>query len=492
MATLVAVFIIFFHYDFASTRLVRPSSIVFSTTQNHKEGYVITWPARRGVEQEPRDYSGVMPERGTRDDVHAKSSPKDHAKRHGSLHVHATALPRIQPSTLSAPDVLYCDSAGSDALQKQLATWIDASVDPCDDFYAHTCGRWVANHSLKSAAVIGDDTVSSQALVSPRSLRLREMEARLLAELKKGTDDGSLRWPARLWEACRSPEAEPNSKEIFNKILAEHGLLGFPFNSHSDASMSEIKGSDLSTVAAKVLALSAIPAIVDVRVVKWPGIKNSKNSSTDGFVSPSVGRAHWLARIEPPEPLFLDFARMSQANDEWYLTAVDAVAGHRDQHGLFRVEQALVELAARRRGVHDYALTSVGSLAHGADWNWTQFLTVVFRGTFSVATFGRRTPVLIKGAAFERQLAALITQLGSAQLRNYLAFRMYVRYAPVPGAQDGSLRPPGAAVGGASARLAGRGPGGRRHRFALSETGDAHGSRAHGVRLLERGPARKP
>ncbi|XP_037555653.1 uncharacterized protein LOC119432563 [Dermacentor silvarum] len=139
------------------------------------------------------------------------------------------------------------------------------------------------------------------------------------------------------------------------------------------------------------------------------------------------GRTRWVARIEPPEPLFRDFVRMRDANDEWYLTAVQKVAGHRDLHGLFRVEQALVELAAHRRGVHDYALTTVGRLVHGTHWNWTRFLTAVFRGA---ATFGRRTPVLVKGGSFQRQLAALVTQFGVTLLRNYLAFRMYVRYAP--------------------------------------------------------------
>ncbi|KAK8775173.1 hypothetical protein V5799_031482, partial [Amblyomma americanum] len=118
---------------------------------------------------------------------------------------------------------------------------------------------------------------------------------------------------------------------------------------------------------------------------------------------------------------------MGDVHDEWYLTAAQGIAGHRDMRGLFRVEQALVELAAHRRGAGDYARTTVARLAHAPNWNWTRFLGVVFRG---IATFGRRTPVLVKGGSFQRQLAALISQFGPVHMLNYLAFRLHIQYAP--------------------------------------------------------------
>ncbi|KAK8775563.1 hypothetical protein V5799_031092 [Amblyomma americanum] len=148
-----------------------------------------------------------------------------------------------------------------------------------------------------------------------------------------------------------------------------------------------------------------------------------KNSSRDW----ASARPRWLARIGAPEPLFRDFSRMGDVHDEWYLTAAQGIAGHRDMRGLFRVEQALVELAAHRRGAGDYARTTVARLAHAPHWNWTRFLGIVFRG---IATFGRRTPVLVKGGSFQRQLAALISQFGPVHMLNYLAFRLHIQYAP--------------------------------------------------------------
>ncbi|XP_077498557.1 neprilysin-2-like [Amblyomma americanum] len=304
----------------------------------------------------------------------------------------------------------HCDGGGCEALHEQLTAWVDPSANPCDDFYAHVCGRWTANHSA---------TAAGQAVVSPRTLRLRQMELRLMAEFKRGTADGSLRWLARLWDSCRKPEAEPRSKEVFDNILSEHGLLGFPFSSQPTSGQGD--GDDLSSAAARVLALSGISAIVDVRVVKWHPKK--KNSSRDW----ASARPRWLARIGAPEPLFRDFSRMGDVHDEWYLTAAQGIAGHRDMRGLFRVEQALVELAAHRRGAGDYARTTVARLAHAPHWNWTRFLGIVFRG---IATFGRRTPVLVKGGSFQRQLAALISQFGPVHMLNYLAFRLHIQYAP--------------------------------------------------------------
>ncbi|KAL1468020.1 hypothetical protein MTO96_041761 [Rhipicephalus appendiculatus] len=127
-----------------------------------------------------------------------------------------------------------CDGPGCREVPEELRATLDNSVSPCSDFYQHVCGKWVRNHTPELG----------EALVSERTLRLRRLELQLLVELRSGTDDGSMRWPLRLWRECSTTTGEPQSHDLLRTIFAMHGLAGFPFRAAHHH-------TDLSTTAAK-------------------------------------------------------------------------------------------------------------------------------------------------------------------------------------------------------------------------------------------------
>ncbi|XP_040071652.1 neprilysin-2-like [Ixodes scapularis] len=245
--------------------------------------------------------------------------------------------------------------------------------------------------------------------MSEAELHRRNLEHLLVSELRTGSDDGSLKWPLKLWEACRRETGERRSHDVFRNILKNHGLDGFPFR--SDVAL------DVATRAAHVLRSSSIAAFVDVKVEK----------------ERSGSKSRLIIQIDPPETLFRGFVKMRDVHDEWFLSAVERLTGLRALPQLLKLEQALVALAGQRKKTKNYVRMSVSQLQHSRHWNWTVFLSTVFKG---VTRIRKDTPVLTKGGSFQRQLLKIFEVFGTSNLLNYLGFRMYVRYALFLNFQD--------------------------------------------------------
>ncbi|KAH6941954.1 hypothetical protein HPB50_024907 [Hyalomma asiaticum] len=184
----------------------------------------------------------------------------------------------------------------------------------------------------------------------------------------------------------------------------------------------------------RVLSHSAIPALVSIDIVKmaaedYPAATShsrGRKSSRKGVVDARLPR-RWVIRLGPPQPLFRDFVSMRDVHDEWFVESVQSVSGRRDMPELVEIEQALVDLAGQRAGVDDYVPMPVARLQHSRLWNWTRFLSTALHGVTSI---GPLTTVLIKGGSFQSRFKEIVGKFGSANLHNYLALRMYVRYSP--------------------------------------------------------------
>ncbi|KAH7935887.1 hypothetical protein HPB52_014628 [Rhipicephalus sanguineus] len=418
LAAVIVVFVLFFQYDFGQRlrQRVRTKRPAISIT--YRAGIASTSPsehqaAQPGSLREVPALSEEPPAEVTTPEERAVSEQPITLARAEE------ALTMMAPVTIERT-LGSCDGPGCREVADELRATLDDSASPCSDFYQHVCGKWVRNHTPELG----------EALVSERTLRRRRLESQLLVELRSGTDDGSLRWPLRLWRECSATTGEPQSHDVLRTIFAMHGLAGFPFGAAD-------RHRDLSTTAAKVLSHSAIPALVGIEIVKMtaddvptagghkPRKKKARKGSSSVVDERPSGR--WVIRVGPPQPLFRDFVSMRDVQDEWFVAAVQSISGRRDMPELVEIEQALVDLAGERAGVDDYVPMPVARLQHSRLWNWTRFLRTALHG---VTTIGSRTTVLIKGGSFQRRFKLIVDKYGSASLHNYLALRMYVRYSP--------------------------------------------------------------
>lgn len=62
------------------------------------------------------------------------------------------------------PDV--CQSEVCVNISRNLYSYIDSSVDPCEDFYAYTCGKWISSYQLPDTSLESGPIVSSQQKIN--------------------------------------------------------------------------------------------------------------------------------------------------------------------------------------------------------------------------------------------------------------------------------------------------------------------------------------
>ncbi|KAH8035820.1 hypothetical protein HPB51_008879 [Rhipicephalus microplus] len=413
LAAVVVVFVLFFQYDFGQRLRQRVRTKQPALTFTYHGGIASTSPSDHHAAKPGalREVSALWeephPEVTMPKERDVPEQPMTLARAEEALTMMA---PVATKRTLGSCDVLDCRE-----MTEELRATLDDRVSPCSDFYQHVCGKWVLNHTPELG----------EALVSERTLRHRQLELQLLLELRAGTDDGSMRWPLHLWRECSTTTGEPHSHDVLRTIFAMHGLAGFPFGAAD-------RHRDLSTTAAKVLSQSAIPALVNIEIVKMAaedvpmagGHKRvSKKARKGSSGTAARPRRRWVIRVGAPQPLFREFVSMRNVQDEWFMAAVQSISGRRDMPELVEIEQALVDLAGQHAGVDDYVQITVARLQHSSLWNWTRFLRTALHG---VTTVGSRTTVLIKGGSFQRRFKQIVDKHGSASLHNYLALRFEV------------------------------------------------------------------
>ncbi|CAN7999033.1 unnamed protein product [Ixodes hexagonus] len=298
--------------------------------------------------------------------------------------------------------VSVCSDRSCRSLARYLKESLKASVDPCKNFYEFVCSHWSLRDKLKPG----------EAVVTEDSIRLKEIEAMLVAKLKKdglkrpsesfgeGMPDESLRWTRNAFAECKL--GVKTGRKAFQNILEHQGLQGFPFRK-DPVKMAEI--------AARVIRVSGISPLVQVSLD--PDKRNGKR----------------VIRLSPSEDLvFRDFWTISSSHQKWYGAAVAKAASGTPLPTVFNVEKKLTELSATCNDAGGPILLRVSEMESFYKWNWKEFLRTLFDGIVNVT---RNTYVRIESETFAKGLASLVRSFRSRDIANFLGFRVFLRHAPI-------------------------------------------------------------
>ena len=65
-------------------------------------------------------------------------------------------------------DSTVCQSSGCQIAGKSLKANLNATVDPCDDFYEFACGGWVASHTIADDQVLSFGDVALEDAINEK------------------------------------------------------------------------------------------------------------------------------------------------------------------------------------------------------------------------------------------------------------------------------------------------------------------------------------
>lgn len=295
-----------------------------------------------------------------------------------------------------------CSDVSCKLLSRYLKESLNPSVDPCSNFYEFVCSRW----SLR------DKLVPGEAVVTEDSLRVRDIEAFLIAQLKEGglkrasnvpedqPQDESLRWTKSAFAECKL--GVKTTRKAFRNLVEHQGLEGFPY--YKDP-------LKLAETAANVIRASGVSPIVKVSL---------DADTRDG---------KRVIRLSPSEDLlFRDFWTISNHHEKWYGAAVAKAASGISLPSVFNVEKKLTELSATSADTGGPMLLRLSDLNSFHKWNWKDFLRTLFNGVSNVTRF---TYVRLESDTFVRGLASVLRSFRPRDIANFLGFRVHLKYSPI-------------------------------------------------------------
>ncbi|CAJ0914512.1 unnamed protein product, partial [Mesorhabditis belari] len=306
---------------------------------------------------------------------------------------------------------------------------MNASVDPCQDFYAYACGQWIKGHPIPDDA----PSVSNfENLGQDLEFALKE-----LLEARDDTiqPDSAVNKAKIFYQQClNESEISETWRSTFDEVMKSFG--GWPSLENGNIDENTSVERLYARMVAKFRADSLFKATVQ------PDDKNSEK--------------HVLLVDQPALNLFArDFYIMAENEERLaYVTLIRDVLVHlharpeiaiRDAKEIIEFETDLANITMADEHRHDiaelYTKLSIGDMRRRLpNFNWLLFFNSVFddikmkNGT--PITFNYETEVVVYGLEFLERLDKLLPKYTKRRIVNYLEwcwfFKTMLRDLPDP------------------------------------------------------------
>ncbi|MFH4977167.1 hypothetical protein AB6A40_003876 [Gnathostoma spinigerum] len=323
-----------------------------------------------------------------------------------------------------------CLTTGCIKTASTILTSMNASADPCSDFYEYACGNWIRHHPIPDDA----PSVSNfENLGQDLEFALKEL---LQQDFIEGLEGDAVFKAKTFYKLClNETEISDTWRSAFDEVV--EGFGGWP----SLQSPSEQFNGSIEVLYGKMVAQFRADSLLKATV--QPDDKNSEK--------------HVLLIDQPALNLFArDFYILKEAVEERlaYMTLVrdvllllnaEAGTAEKDAQDILTFETELAKITIADDQRHDiaelYDKTTLGNLRKQTpNFDWLLFFNTVFRnvhikGTGPI-TFSNNTEVVVYGLEFLNRLNKLLPTHSKRVIRNYLLwcwfFKAMLRDLPDP------------------------------------------------------------
>uniref|UniRef100_A0A1I8AE93 Neprilysin n=1 Tax=Steinernema glaseri TaxID=37863 RepID=A0A1I8AE93_9BILA len=332
------------------------------------------------------------------------------------------SLTRVKPEVCLSPGCIHTAAV--------ILSSMNATVDPCVDFYEYACGNWIKKHPIPDDA----PSVSNfENLGMDLEFALKEL---LDEKLVDNADYGTAVLKAKhFYQLCLNETAIQDTwRGVFEEVIQKFG--GWPSLGPPGTQANNTVEALYALMVSQFRADSLFKATVQ------PDDKNSEK--------------HILLIDQPALNLFArDFYILPETNEERlaYRTLVrdvlvllgakgDVV---KDSQEILEFETQLANITMADDQRHDiaelYTKVTLGHMQRAyPNFNWLHFFNMVFTDIKTkdneTITFDDNTEVVIYGLEFIRRLDKLIPQFESKVVVNYLTwcwfFKVMLRDLPDP------------------------------------------------------------
>ncbi|XP_037526864.2 neprilysin-1 [Rhipicephalus sanguineus] len=140
----------------------------------------------------------------------------------------------VEQHTDDNANFTVCNSTVCKARAKLVNASLNASVDPCDDFYSYVCGGWISNHTLPPSS-------SSYGIYD---MLRDELQATLKAVLENMTgieeEQTVIKNAKVMYNACVAVPTEPDRRDILLEILNASGFSQWPITNASSMQLKNV------------------------------------------------------------------------------------------------------------------------------------------------------------------------------------------------------------------------------------------------------------
>ncbi|XP_075750371.1 membrane metallo-endopeptidase-like 1 [Rhipicephalus microplus] len=253
-----------------------------------------------------------------------RAHQQPHTQRHRAAVVHDKLLPQV----MEHPHP--CDSAACQREALNISEQLDESVSPCDDFYAHVCGRWMQQVAVPNgSARVSVDTLTQDYLTDLVDGAFR----RYSEELERVAD---------LYNECRSHKSGDFERPLFDELVRGFGNVSWYLSIRTMASRLHNSVWPLFRDVGDTKISASIGAFY--RTVNEPALFSIKPTTDSDFPNET------LVSIGLPTLVMGSFTRHFSPGDDYsYVSdAMDMILGQSNLTNGIKVNVLNVELTLAR------------------------------------------------------------------------------------------------------------------------------------------------